>query len=108
MVLIFTNKDDLTSSTAEKASLMGAVWLSLILIAVEFIGLLAGLTLRHHTNNYIHIISHGAGLLFTALFIALAWPYWIYWFIFLGCSLLSGVVEIVSIIKIIICQTRKY
>ena len=101
-------QEDIASDNSEWRSLMAAVWMSIFLMIIEFIGLFGGFTLFHHTNNIFYISIHSVGIIFTALFVALLWPYWIFWFIFLICSLISGITEMVSILKIVICQTRKY
>ena len=104
----FNIQETITSNSSDQSMLLAAAWMSIIFIAIEFIGLFGGFTLFHHTTNKIYITAHLFGIILTALFIGLKWPFWSYWFIFLICSLISGIIEIISIIKIIICQTRKY
>eukprot|EP00483_Globobulimina_turgida_P001552 UN01554 len=105
LILIFSHTEDLTKNTTEKTSLLAAVWMSIGLMSVEFVGLFLGFTIFHHTSNLIYITVHGIGMLLTALFIGLSWIYWIFWFIFLTCSLISGIMETVNIIKLISCPT---
>eukprot|EP01084_Bolivina_argentea_P019316 35927_1 len=102
--LIFSQTEVLTKNATEKTNLLVGVWMSIGLISVEFIGLFTGFTIYHHSSNTVYIILHTIGILLIVLFIALTWTYWIYWFIFLICSLPSGIIEAFQIIKIISFQ----
>ena len=88
--------------------LLAAAWISIICIGFDIIGLFGGFTLFHHCNNIIFVILRSLGILFTLLFLGLQWSYYIYWFIFLISCLIPAIIETITIIKIIICQTRKY
>ena len=89
-------------------SLLSAAWMSLILIIIEFVGLFGTFTLFHHNSNMMLITLHSIGAVMTGIFVGLSLEYWSYWFIFIVCSLIPGVLETINIIKIIVCQTRKY
>jgi len=109
ILLIISNHDDAAASeSVEKTNLLAAVWMSVAFMGIEFVGLFGGFTLFYHSSNILYITLHSVGILFVSLFWSLSWPHWSYWFIFLVCSLPSGTIEALNIIKIVVCQTRKY
>ena len=82
--------------------------MSFALSGIEFIGLFGGFTLFYHSSNMSYIALHTVGILLVSLFWSLAWPHWSYWVIFMVCSLPSGIIEAINILKIVVCQTRQY
>jgi uncharacterized phage infection (PIP) family protein YhgE len=84
---------DMTNYNQFNTSMIVAIALSLICFAIEFMGLLIGISLFRPVPNTIYIFSHFSGTIALSLFISGTWQSDMFWHIFIFTSLLPACVE---------------
>ena len=64
---------DLGDYKAEKTTLEGLAWTSIVFFGVEFAGMFSGVSLFFHTANVFYIWAHFFDAVFVGLFVCLEW-----------------------------------
>ncbi|KAI9356520.1 transmembrane protein 107-like protein [Zopfochytrium polystomum] len=77
---------DTSSYSSFNQSIMGALALTWICFAIELAGLFTGLTIFYGLTNAVYIGAHASATIALCFFIAEAWHYVIYWYIFVFCK----------------------
>ena len=86
---------DLGDYKAEKTTLEGLAWTSIVFFGVEFAGMFSGVSLFFHTANVFYIWAHFFGALFVGLFVCLEWELSSFGWLFTLFSLFPALSEIV-------------
>ena len=86
---------DLGDYKAEKTTLEGLAWTSIVFFGVEFAGMFSGVSLFFHTANVFYIWAHFFGAVFVGLFVCLEWELSSFRWLFTLFSLFPALSEIV-------------
>lgn len=119
-ILAFYQKDlnvkaGLVSSTvstsdfqAGTSSLSAALVLTLVCLAVEFVGLFGGFTMFFNRLNFCHMVLHFFGGTLTAWYLLDVWGYKSYWWIWGVFSLIPAVMEACAFAAIFWLKIYRY
>jgi hypothetical protein len=84
------------------------LWLALICLTVEFVGLFSGLSLFLVRLSVFSIICHFAATLLICWYIIDTWFYSSFWYIWIFFMLIPACVEIVAFIRAFCCRVVEY
>ena len=97
-----------TDKDAADRELTGVLVVSVIMLAVSFVGLIGGFTMFNDKVNGFQIIMQFVGGIGMSWFIVSSWRYSLVWLFFVLCSLLPALVELAHIVGMYCLRRAQY
>lgn len=118
IMVFYTKKNNLRASLVDNNSssdylnanseLLAALWLCIICFAIEWIGILMGVSIFITFVNAFDILAHFMGGVLVCWFIIETWHYQTMWYFFVFFNLLPASLEIISFIRVFCCRVIAY
>jgi hypothetical protein len=89
-------------------SIETALGLTVVMIGIDLLGLVSGMTLFFGFVNLVHIVLHSIGTILTSFFIIETWHYMAIWWIWGVFSCIPTIIEILAILSVTCLKVHRY
>jgi hypothetical protein len=118
LMVFYTKQNNIANSLASDytqgdynqatSSVLAAVWLSILCLALEFLGMLSGVSLFMRSLSGFAILSHFTGGILICWYIVEAWHFVTIWYLWAFFCVPTAALEAIAFIRIFCCRVVAY